>query len=106
MAPSLPADWLVMTVVTGMGTAQMATSQEFQYEVLGPGLFEFPFDDFVPTGGTLDFSDVDQIRVILDSAYDPTEYHEFQINVIQTTPEPTTLSLLLIGGLALLSRRR
>jgi hypothetical protein len=38
--------------------------------------------------------------------YGQTEAFKFAYNVLETVPEPATLSLLVIGGLGLLRRKR
>lgn len=69
--------------------------------------FELLFSAFTPQvasiGAGADFTNVGAIRLIIDDQRAETD---LSIRFVESTPEPATLSLLALGGLALLRRRR
>jgi hypothetical protein len=83
---------------------------DFDWQALpitGPGNYEFLFSDFVAAEPALDLNDINLIWLRAGySNVDPILPARIQINDIRTTPEPATLTLLAIGGLAVLRRRR
>jgi hypothetical protein len=81
-------------------------SDEQVLPTAGPGNYEFPFGDFVAAEPNLDLNDINWVILRVYPVTDPILPGRFQINDIRTTPEPATLTLLALGGLAVFRKRR
>jgi hypothetical protein len=87
----------------GTGTAFADGTGLAPGRIEDPGTFFFPFDD--PNFAGVDFSDVDGVTVTFETAIIGSDFEIASITR-EVIPEPTSLALLGMGGLALLRRRR
>ena len=76
----------------------------FQQDNHGPGIYTVPYQSFIDLGA--DLTSVDEIGLFLDPPLAGGSSQTFYLSDFRTAPEPATLALLLLGGLALLRRRR
>ena len=88
----------------GVGTAFADGTGLAPGRIEDPGVFFFPFND--PDFAGVDFADVDGVTVTFETAIIGTDFQVASITRETIIPEPATLSLLAIGGAAMVLRRR